>query len=179
MGKNQINELIVNHIGFSEKIARLNCKRFPRLTYDELKSAAYMGLVIAANNYKEERKTKFTTFAHFKINKAILNYVRENFPSKKKNIFISLNYCIENHCFDKAIIQKPEKIGIQECLMQGLNEREGNIFIEYYVNCKRNCEIAMEAKLDKSRITQVLTSLNKKIITNWGHRKFELYQMIN
>lgn len=178
MTQNEINELIVHHIGFSEKVARLNCKKYPRISFDELCSAAYMGLVIAANKYNANRETKFTTYAHLKINFSILMYAKENYPIKKKTIYES--------DMDKSVmegltvkIQKPERHEICDILTTGLNQQEKEIFVDYYVNGKRAKEIAVEQKVDNSRISQILKKITKKLTTKWNDNKCELYAMIS
>lgn len=178
MTKQEINELIVHHIDFSEKVARLNCKKYPRISFDELCSAAYMGLVIAANKYKANRKTKFTTYAYVKINFSILIYARENYPTRRKVICES---DIDNSVMEGLTVktQKPERSEMCEVLTTGLNQKEKEIFVDYYVNGKRASEIAVEQKVDNSRISQILKKINKKLTIKWDNQKYELYAMIS
>lgn len=178
MTPHEINDLIVQHIGFSEKIARLNCKKYPKISFDELKSSAYMGLVIAANKYDPNKKTKFTTFAHWKINFSILVYAKENYPIKKRILCESeiekLN--LKNVAVK---IQNPERIEMCEILTKGLNQKEKEIFTDYYVSDKRVSQIAVEQMVHISRISQILKKMNNKLSIKWEYRKSELYAMIS
>jgi len=64
-------------------------------------------------------------------------------------------------------------------LTQGLNQKEKEIFLDYYLNGKRLSEIAVEKMVDKSRISRIFEDINKKLALKWEYRKFELYSMIS
>jgi RNA polymerase sigma factor (sigma-70 family) len=180
MTKHEINELIVRHIDFSEKIARLNCKKYPAISFDELVSAAYMGLVIAANKYKLNRKTKFTTYAYLKINFSIRIYAKENYPSRSR-VKPFLHEQIDRSMMESIPCKNKnsDESEIVEALTQGLNQKEKEIFLDYYLNGKRLSEIAVEKMVDKSKISRIFEDINKKLALKWEYRKFELYSMIS
>jgi len=69
------NELILNHLHLAEKIAKSQYRKTPpQVQYDELQSAAYMGLVDAANRY--DGKRDFGKYASFRIIGEIKDYLR-------------------------------------------------------------------------------------------------------
>jgi RNA polymerase sigma factor for flagellar operon FliA len=71
------DELIMNHLDLAEKIAMKRNSMVPRsVGSDELVSAAYMGLVEAANRFNGNQAS-FKAYAIIKINGAIIDYLRE------------------------------------------------------------------------------------------------------
>ena len=70
-------KLIEDNIYLAEKIAKFSSKKYRFLTYDEIKSAAYFGLVQAANSYNFLKSPCFSTYASYRIFGAIKDYLRE------------------------------------------------------------------------------------------------------
>ncbi len=67
--------LVLDHISFAEKIANNWFKKTPpQVQFDELKSAAYMGLCDAATRH--DFKRDFKAFAAFRIVGEIKDYLR-------------------------------------------------------------------------------------------------------
>ena len=71
-----INSLILNNISLAEKIAKSKKRKLSHISYDELKSAAYLGLVEAANNYNSSENDNFPAFAVWRIIGAVRDYLR-------------------------------------------------------------------------------------------------------
>ena len=70
--------LIVNHMNWADKIAVNRTKRLPRcVTLDDIKSAAYLGLVDAATRWKRHYGVPFTAYAATRISGSITDYLRE------------------------------------------------------------------------------------------------------
>lgn len=76
------NDLILKYLHFAEKLA----KKYSQFRDDELKSAAYVGLIDAAIKYNG--KSNFSTYARFRINGAMKDYLRKqlNFIKFRKNL---------------------------------------------------------------------------------------------
>lgn len=69
------NRLIVENIDFADQIASNLFKKTPKWIYlDELKSAAYLGLVVAASRY--EGAVPFKGYACHRISGEIMDYMR-------------------------------------------------------------------------------------------------------
>lgn len=69
------NKLILDNISFANQIAAKQFKITPKCFYfDELKSAAYMGLVEAAIRYRGQ--VPFRGFAFKRIQGEIIDYIR-------------------------------------------------------------------------------------------------------
>jgi RNA polymerase sigma factor for flagellar operon FliA len=83
------NDLIVNNIYFADFLAAQFKRRLISVSYDELQSAAYLGLVEAANKFNTDENVGFKSFAKFRIIGAMRDYLREiRWGSRRKPIFI-------------------------------------------------------------------------------------------
>jgi RNA polymerase sigma factor FliA len=73
------NELITNYIPLANKLAFQKNKFVSKnLSIDELKSAAYMGLVDAANKFNLKYKCSFSTYAKIRILGEICDFIKKN-----------------------------------------------------------------------------------------------------
>jgi len=69
------NDLVIKNLPFAEKIAYYKSRRVPRsVQFDELKSAAYIGLFDAACKY--DGSCPFVCYAFSRINGEIRDYLR-------------------------------------------------------------------------------------------------------
>jgi RNA polymerase sigma factor (sigma-70 family) len=74
------DELITAHMGLADRIAARKKRQVPpTVQYEELQSAAYMGLVEAATKYQKDFETgaSFETYAYQRIDGAVKDYLRE------------------------------------------------------------------------------------------------------
>jgi RNA polymerase sigma factor (sigma-70 family) len=72
------NNLITENITFANILAAKKKSRIRSVSYEELQSAAYLGLVEAANNYDPDYNfIAFKSFAFVRINGAMKDYLRE------------------------------------------------------------------------------------------------------
>lgn len=71
------NKLIIENLVFANKLASIFKRKIHFVNYDELQSAAYLGLVEAADNFDLEKGVSFESFAKFRIIGAIKDYLRE------------------------------------------------------------------------------------------------------
>jgi RNA polymerase sigma factor (sigma-70 family) len=71
-------KLILDYMPLANKLAWDRTRVTPAsVTFDDLKSAAYMGLVDAANKYDSSRGTPFGPYARIRISGEITDYLRE------------------------------------------------------------------------------------------------------
>ena len=78
MNTENIRELIVNNMALANYLANLKKLSLPKnITFGELQSAAFMGLVEAANRFIPEKGICFSTYAYFRISGAMNDYLRE------------------------------------------------------------------------------------------------------
>lgn len=72
------NQLIERHTNLVERIARQVLVRLPpSITWDELVSAGYLGLIEAVDRYDPERNVDFSSFARSRIRGAMLDSLRD------------------------------------------------------------------------------------------------------
>lgn len=69
-----INQLILDNMIFAESVAKSQIKKTFSVQFDELKSAAYMGLVDAAHKY--DGRIPFQAYAYIRIIGEINDYLR-------------------------------------------------------------------------------------------------------
>ena len=88
MKTNERDNLILQYLHLADKLAYLQVKSTARkISIDELKSAAYFGLVLAAQNYQSEFGASFVTYATVKIQGSMRDYVRElKWGTRKKQV---------------------------------------------------------------------------------------------
>lgn len=85
------NNLILKHMHLADKIAQGKKRKLFTVSYDELQSAAYFGLVEAACKF-DDKKASFSTFATYRIIGSIQDYLRSlnwgsrNFPLTRKEL---------------------------------------------------------------------------------------------
>jgi RNA polymerase sigma factor (sigma-70 family) len=71
------NELVENHLDIADRLAMLKCRSVPKcITFDELQSAAYVGLMDASRKFDPSLGVKFSSYANTRIRGAILDYLR-------------------------------------------------------------------------------------------------------
>jgi len=160
------NQLIEKHLSLADQIATSKKKNLPRSVHlDELKSAAYLGLVDAAHKYNAERCDTFECYACIRIKGAINDYLRELSWGSRKNpcVYASLEY-------DPPAPVTPSgdlfaKVG------QGLNEQRRMVLRSYYQDDKTQEEIGSEMGVTKSRVCQILTEACDQIRATWGREE--------
>lgn len=83
------NNLIIENMYFADCLAAKFKRKINSINYDELQSAAYFGLVQAANSFKLDSGIRFKSFAHFRIIGAIRDYLREiNWGSRRRPVIM-------------------------------------------------------------------------------------------
>ena len=80
-----LHELIINHMSLAEKIAKSKKRKLSHVSYEELVSAAYLGLVEAASNYKSNENDCFAAYAIWRIIGAVRDYLRELSWGSRRN----------------------------------------------------------------------------------------------
>jgi RNA polymerase sigma factor (sigma-70 family) len=143
------NELILTNLNLAESIARK--KRIFGTYQDELISAAYFGLVKAANNYQES-KGNFKIYASFIINLAIKDYLRELKWGNRRNVFKKHEY-VDVH-------ESKNSMNIDE-LLERLDEQGKKIIKAYYFEFWTMQEIAQKINLCESRVSQLINDYKK------------------
>ena len=75
------DQRIVEHLPLVKRLARMVAARVPsRVSIDDLVSAGMLGLVLAADRFDGVRGVPFETFARWRINGALLDFLRGEDP---------------------------------------------------------------------------------------------------
>lgn len=163
------NLLVENNIKLADTIAGSMRRSLPRfITFAELKSAAYMGLVSAANKY-ESTRSNFETYASIKIRGAILDYLRELAwgPRSKPGKLEGLK--------DQAA-KKDSCCDLFDYITSFMNERQKRIFLLHFREEKQQGEIAKELRLSRSRISQIIEQCCDLIRDKWHGMEYLLWE---
>jgi RNA polymerase sigma factor (sigma-70 family) len=144
--------LVLKHISFAEKIAKSQAKRMPpQVQYDELKSAAYMGLVDAATRY--DGKKDFESFASFRIIGEIKDYLRSLKWDRNTNKVASIP-----EGYDVVAETEPESFDdiLDEFAKNRISPLAKSILHMYYGQRLPISQIAAKANLSDARISQLI-----------------------
>ena len=174
-------KLIESHLEFTNTIAAARWKKIKsRYSLDEIKSAAYWGLVNAAKNYKNDSKASFKTYASKCINGSISRLVSDD---KRYNIsrgvphtqpIVSLNntFVDNDGTEDEFITTIVDSENIYENLLNkcdveqllavaNLEPKEKRVIDMYFYEQLTQSEIS-----DKLNVTQATVSRILKVALN-------------
>jgi RNA polymerase sigma factor (sigma-70 family) len=160
-------QLILNYIPLANKLAWKKSKTTPKsVTIDELKSAAYFGLVDAASRYKDDFGTSFGPFARLRICGEISDYLRELSWGKKNSVgMVSIDDWSETlQCSDTFQ-------NYFDLLIETLNALGKQIMKMYYVESRTLREIGEIVGLSESRISQLLSKYRNLIRREFSDEK--------
>jgi len=154
------NRLIENYMPLANKLAVEKKKSLPSwVSLDDLKSAAYFGLVDAANKFDPERLISFGTYAKWRIAGEMLDFIRESCRDTER-CSISLDSTDENGVSLASKI--PQGVPVTdfdeffEDLTKNLADLDRNILSMYYVDDLSLKEIGGKIGVSESRVSQLL-----------------------
>ena len=99
------------------------------ISFDEIKSASYMGLVDAANKFKDNLNCSFFTYAKIGICGEIYDYIKSLKKDKNKNIEVLDNLYAYNHYDDNY-----NNVDFCNYLLSFLNLNCKEIIKMYYID---------------------------------------------
>ena len=147
------NELIIKYIPLANKIAN---KFYSSVFFEEIKSAAYWGLVDAARKFKKDLNCSFFTYAKIRITGEIKDFFRQN----KKRKFKLL---LDEHEVSNNYFEHYNNIDLLDKLMSFLSITEKKIIKMYYLEDKNMKDIGRLFGLSESRISQLISKFKKNI----------------
>ena len=118
---------------------------------EDLYQAGYMGLLMALNNYKENRNTKFSTYAYKYIYGEMSKLVREDKLVKTSRNFIKLKNSIEKG--RNALEQRLNRVPTIEELSHFLEVSKEDI--EYVLKFNNNC-LSLESSFSQDNDLSLL-----------------------
>lgn len=166
-----IDELIVNHMDLADRIACNKSRKISCINRDELKAAAYMGLVEAANRYDSLLCDSFEAFAYIRINGAISDYLRELTWGSRKNRKTVEKYTIEE-LFDIDCSVDEEFFENVTCQLPHNFKR---VLRLRYIEGWKLKEIADEFGVGQPRISQLISKAKNLVRHFWLGKESELW----
>lgn len=154
-------DLVRTHIDFADRVACARKRHLPRrIDLDEIKSAAYMGLVQAAGRYDADRGVPFTTFAYPRIVGAILDYARELRGEVSLDAEDS-----DGGSLKDTVVARPDGDAEElfEDLTYGLDDRAVHVLRCYYIDDVPMKEIGSRIGVTESRVSQMLSTSRTEI----------------
>lgn len=143
-------KLVLQYISFADKIAKSQFRKMPpQVQFDELKSAAYMGLVDAASRYVEGN---FENFARFRIIGEIKDYLRSLKWDRNTNKLASIP-----EGYDIAV-SDPESFDeiLDDFTRNRISPLSKRILKMYYGEGLTISNIAEKVNLSGARISQLI-----------------------
>lgn len=166
MNEEKRNQLIEDYIPLANSLAWKKYQSTPScVEFDDLKAAAYMGLVDAASRYDDSLGISFGVYSRRRIWGEICDYLRELRWGGKTNaqvVYLDASVCAclqsKNEFLD--IVTTNEFFDL---FTKGLNELANRIVRMYYMEGYSMNEIGGMEKLSESRISQILKDCRDKI----------------
>jgi len=164
---NTMHTLIEKYMPLANKLAFLQKRTLPNyIDVEELKSAAYLGLVEAASRYDELKGVSFTTFAWPRIFGAIKDYLRSLGPT-----MTSLDTENEDETsLRDMIVAKEEQNDFEEALEvvgKDLGTQARNMLRFYFVDEMSMKEVGERFGVSESRVSQLLSGYKNNIRQKW------------
>ena len=92
------------------------------IEYEDLVSYGTIGLIDAANTYKEDRNCKFSTYASLKIRAAIIDEIRKNSPISRNDVAKINEYNSAIECLQNNLLREPTELEITKYLKMSVSE---------------------------------------------------------
>lgn len=154
---NNINNLILENMHLAEKIAKSKKRSaHSSVSYDELKSAAYLGLTEAANSFDQQFGVPFCLYAFKKIVWSIKTYLRELCWGSRRQPVQVVSFSNQSY----------RKLFFESFLffdLDFLDEIQKKILCLKLETHLKNKEIAALMNFSEARISQILSEIKKKI----------------
>lgn len=162
LNTNQRNSLIIENLNLAEKLAKRKKRKLSHISYDELKSAAFCGLVEAANSYNSSKNNCFPAYALWRITGAIQDYLRElSWGSRSKPLKRAQSFIYEEQLY------KTDNFGNLDSfdeIIYFLPEINKTVLKLYYQQDMLIKEIAVMLCVHQSRISQILQDSKQKLL---------------
>jgi RNA polymerase sigma factor (sigma-70 family) len=150
-----IERLIIDHLPLAEKLAsQENMKVFCGL--DEIRSAAYMGLVDAARKFDPSRNVPFGAYARTRIVGEIKDHLR--FLMKKASCRETVDDFEAPESRD-AFCTEDFFVFVDEVL----GSFHGKIMRMYYIENRTLMEIGVSMGVSESRISQIIKKCHRRL----------------
>lgn len=154
------NELVVNYMPFARALASKRNKLTPKsVNYEELESAAFLGLVLAAKKYDPKYNVSFATYARQRIVGEMKDYLIQLKWNGRKEV--------EMASIDMDVLGKPDGLEDFNLVIDSLSPIGKKVISMYYVEGWSLQEIGESLNCGKSRACQLLKKYREELKSNW------------
>lgn len=165
--------LVVSHLSLAHKIARSAKKKASFLDYDELESAAYLGLTEAALKYNTELGVSFEVYASCRVSGAVKDYMRELAWGSRNNPIKTESFESQEEPVYNDKIE--EKGNVFEKITEPLSSINKKVLRLHYVEEVKIKEIADDMGVHESRVSQILSASRNNLRQYWEGSRSELW----
>jgi RNA polymerase sigma factor (sigma-70 family) len=168
--------LVEQYVPLANKLAFQRKRSLPRfIDIEDLRSAAYLGLVEAANRYNPDLGICFSTFAYRRINGSIIDYLRDQGWMKRgaTHCIMSLDANVANNegcVLGDTIEAKEEKTDQEEVLeviSLKLDNQAKSVLRHYFIDELSMKEVGEKFGVTEGRISQLIKQYKEQIRDNW------------
>jgi RNA polymerase sigma factor (sigma-70 family) len=173
--RSERDALIIENLPLADKIAKSKKKKLSHISFAELQSAAYLGLVEAAQSYQPENNDCFPAFAVWRIIGSVRDYLRELSwgtranPQKMEYLSSEDEFTVKENTVDFEFF---------EDLIKLLPSVSKTVMRLYYLEDKKIAEIAEMMDVHQSRVSQILSDSRNRLYNTWEDHQPELWRMV-
>lgn len=172
---NTEQKLVLQYVPLANKLAYQKKKFLPKfIDVEDLKSAAYLGLVEAAKRFDSKFGVMFSTYAYHRIVGSMNDFLRDQGWLKRGDLtpVLSLDFSLneEDVVLKDSIPAKAENSTEEnlEVITLGLDHQAKAIIRHYFVEEYSMKEIGEIIGVSESRVCQLLKIYKGKIKQNWS-----------
>lgn len=159
--------LIEQYMPLANKLAFLQKRRIPNhIDVEELKSAAYLGLVEAASRFDTSRGISFTTYAYPRIFGAIKDYLRSLGPICKSLDDDDNDMAIKDTLYAKEEARDDFDDSI-EVIGKDLGTDTKSMLRLYFVEDMSMKDVGRQFDVSESRVCQLISACKRDIRDKW------------
>lgn len=177
---NTQQKLVEQYVPLANKLAYKKKKTLPSFVdIEELKSAAYMGLVEAASRYNPNLGVQFSTFAYPRVFGAIQDYLREMGWGKRNEPVraFSLDATIETDdgkCSQGDLLEAKEEHNgdeFMEVITLTLDNQAEQVLRYYFIDECSMKEVGEKFGVSESRVSQLIKQYKDRIRNDWDEQE--------
>ncbi len=175
------HELVLKYMPLANKLAYDKKRVLPRhVDVEELQSAAYLGLVEAANRFDEGRGIAFSTFAYPRISGAIVDHLRQQSWGKRSDpkAVYSLDIPIsdDNMAMKDTLVAKEETNSDEmlEVVSKELDKQAEQVMRSYFIDDCSMKEVGEKFGVSESRISQLISKYKACLRDTWSETELRI-----
>lgn len=177
---NTQQKLVEQYIPLANKLAHKKKRSLPSFVdFEELQSAAYMGLVEAASRYNPDLGVEFSTYAYPRIFGAIQDYLREmgwgkrSEPVRAYSLDATVTTC-DGECSQGDLLEAKEERNSEdfmEVVSLNLDEQAGQVLRHYFIDEFSMKEVGAKFGVSESRVSQLIKQYKDRIRSDWSEQE--------